>query len=276
MIFELLQLFILSAAAYPNWDKLSVTWKKFSTLPMNEQEAKQEGWTLQVDGCTGGSDLFFMGKQYTLNGDTGTLLLFGENGHVIGIQMAMSNTTEVAASALANGPFLHMDGKIYLTAYFTDPLTACGAQEDIVEESKVVGDKLLLQVKPLNRAKLDENTNTLLELPLREKDIGSTMWTKGKCFYSMGQHYWYDISRDMNCEDFFPMFLLYNGGDLNGFGWATSGQFDSPRVEHPPSWALKMFFPDEVLPQCLYTEVGKKGLTTQHVFLERRPYFNYC
>jgi hypothetical protein len=42
----------------------------------------------------------------------------------------------------------------------------------------------------------------------------------------------------MNCEDFFPAFLLYNGGKLNAFGWATMGDFKSNRYEHPPSFAL--------------------------------------
>jgi hypothetical protein len=35
----------------------------------------------------------------------------------------------------------------------------------------------------------------------------------------MGQHYWYNVSRNMDCKDFFPVFLLYNkNGFLTGFG----------------------------------------------------------
>ena len=50
----------------------------------------------------------------------------------------------------------------------------------------------------------------------------------------LGQHYWYDISNDMDCEDFFPFFLLYNSDVLNGFGFATAANLDSKRIEHPP------------------------------------------
>ena len=50
-----------------------------------------------------------------------------------------------------------------------------------------------------------------------------------------GQHYWYDVSKKMDCQDFFPVFLLYNDGLLNGFGWATSGNLESKYVEHPPA-----------------------------------------
>lgn len=37
----------------------------------------------------------------------------------------------------------------------------------------------------------------------------------------------------MKCEDFFPVFLLYNSGKLTGFGWAVEADIKSSRVEHP-------------------------------------------
>jgi hypothetical protein len=48
-----------------------------------------------------------------------------------------------------------------------------------------------------------------------------------------GQHYWYDYSADMSCNDFYPAFLLYNAGELNAFGWAFNIYHQSPRYEHP-------------------------------------------
>ena len=59
-------------------------------------------------------------------------------------------------------------------------------------------------------------------------------------FLATGQHYWYNISRDMDCENFFPVFLLYNGGRLNGFGWNTQGDLKSSRYEHPTADKLKV------------------------------------
>ena len=48
-----------------------------------------------------------------------------------------------------------------------------------------------------------------------------------------GKHYWYDVKEDMDCETFFPVFLLYNGGKLNGFGWAMMEDLPSDHYEHP-------------------------------------------
>lgn len=42
----------------------------------------------------------------------------------------------------------------------------------------------------------------------------------------------------MDCRDFYPMFLLYNGDRLTGFGWVAIGNADSPRYEHPPAKRL--------------------------------------
>lgn len=55
---------------------------------------------------------------------------------------------------------------------------------------------------------------------------------------SAGQHFWYNISTNMNCDDFFPAFALYNKGKLNAFGWVTMGDFQSSRYEHPPPESL--------------------------------------
>ena len=47
----------------------------------------------------------------------------------------------------------------------------------------------------------------------------------------------YDVPcvKDMSCDEFFPVFLLYNkSGNLNAFGWALQADLSSPRFEHPP------------------------------------------
>ena len=42
----------------------------------------------------------------------------------------------------------------------------------------------------------------------------------------------------MSCDDFWSMFLLYNGQELDAFGWAFQGNYDSPRYEHPTADVL--------------------------------------
>jgi len=252
--------------AYPDWDAFSVTFRKFSGLPMNVKDAVYYGWKKMGDGCA--SKTFFLGQQYILNDDGTTILLFDRLGQIAGIQFSAPNTLEIAKNR-KNGPFVESNGKYYLTAYFTDLANICSDKQ--VRTPNVVGDKLLIQT----------NANRdLMEIPLKETDVlGKTPFIKGKCFYGMGQHYWYDISNDMDCEDFYPVFLLYNGGELNAFGWATSGMVDSPRVEHPPNSAfgLSFFWPKDKFPKCVLEEEQiRRRLTTQHIYLQRRPYLNLC
>ena len=38
----------------------------------------------------------------------------------------------------------------------------------------------------------------------------------------------------MSCDNFFPVFLLYNDGVLNAFGWAFGMNIQADRFEHPP------------------------------------------
>lgn len=274
-------LFVLAAAAsahgflggsktpYPDWDKLSVTFKSFFGMPMSAADATSAGWKKIGDGCT--KTRFFLGQQYSLNNGN-TLLLFDKLGQIAGIQFRVPKTMEVAKNRRAS-PFVADDTYLYMTAYFTDLANICSDKQ--VRNPEVVGDKLFIQTS----AKRD-----LMEIPLKETDVlAKTPFVKGKCFYGMGQHYWYAISNDMDCEDFYPVFLLYNGGELNAFGWATAGFLDTtgqtPEVEHPPNsrFGLSFFWPAEIFPKCvLEPEQVRRRLTTQHVYLQRRPYFNFC
>jgi len=55
----------------------------------------------------------------------------------------------------------------------------------------------------------------------------------------LGVHYWYDNRLDLNCDEIFPAFLLYNKGKLTGFGWTLIGKFEySKRTEFPPLTAV--------------------------------------
>ena len=77
---------------------------------------------------------------------------------------------------------------------------------------------------------------------------------------NLGRHYWYNISANMDCNDFYPMFLLYNRDRLTGFGWVAQGNADSSRYEHPPPNRLKVsqvqkrnsiqLYTDEFLTPC--------------------------
>lgn len=53
--------------------------------------------------------------------------------------------------------------------------------------------------------------------------------------YFEGMHYWYDNRLDLDCRVFFPSFLMYDKGQLAGFGWGVAGKYDyTNRTEYPP------------------------------------------
>ncbi|GFO02751.1 hypothetical protein PoB_002925600, partial [Plakobranchus ocellatus] len=112
-----------------------------------------------------------------------------------------------------------------LTAYFTNASKICTegrTKEQFDKEG--TGENLWIQI--------DSNPMRLMKIAKREADIASP-WVKGKCFYTMGKHYWYNINDNMDCEGFFPVFLLYNDGKLNAFGWALVADLPSSHYEHP-------------------------------------------
>ncbi|XP_013401824.1 uncharacterized protein LOC106167568 [Lingula anatina] len=110
-----------------------------------------------------------------------------------------------------------------------------------------------------------------ITIPLKESEVQGTKWTLGKCFYGMGVHYWYNLSEDMSCNDFAPIFLLYNKGKLNAFGWAFQGNYPSTRYEHPSQNTFGLFM--KAVPKCLKT-VGT--ISTLHIYLTRTPALNFC
>ncbi|CAG0921509.1 unnamed protein product [Notodromas monacha] len=81
---------------------------------------------------------------------------------------------------------------------------------------------------------------------------------------SSGDHFWYRVSPDLDCNEFFPAFLLYNQGELTGFGWAVQGIYESDHVEYPPSFVLNLFM--NPVPTCLPGLVDTIGVTTQHIY----------
>ncbi|VDI73205.1 Hypothetical predicted protein [Mytilus galloprovincialis] len=110
-----------------------------------------------------------------------------------------------------------------------------------------------------------------IKIPHLQSGITTTKWTKGKCFPTMGLHYWYNIRKDMSCDEFYPMFLLYNDGKLNAFGWAFNGDFNSSILEHPPIAALSAFI--DPVPDCL---LNAETLSTMHIYLTNNPALNKC
>jgi len=243
----------------PDWDAFSANAFSYTDLPMTEDAAIKDGWKLIKDACKESAQ--FVGRQYTKDeSDKTRILLFDAGGKIAGMQMAFSNKLGTAVNLV--GKVILDDGTNYFIAvYFTDPYQICEAGTK--RRDNYVGENLYLQT-----------TDKLMLIPYHEKNVlNGTKWVKGKCFHGMGQHYWYGIKTDMDCNDFFPIFLLYNQGILNGFGFATGSDITSSNVEHPTKPLLGLFFKPETQPKCLDNE---PNLSTQHVYLQSSPRLNFC
>lgn len=107
--------------------------------------------------------------------------------------------------------------------------------------------------------------------------LNETGWSQGACFWQMGTHYWRYISLDMNCNNVYAIFLLYNGGKLNAWGIALAHDdrpyLTSYRWEHPSGDELDYFFQKGQIPKCL---PNQGVLSTQHIFLTNPAYDVKC
>ncbi|KAG8193806.1 hypothetical protein JTE90_029540 [Oedothorax gibbosus] len=287
VLFAILGFFVL-VQSEPTWQSFRVTWglnvlssRVFSKLPKTENEARSEGFVKLAGQCSGGK---FLGKRYMKGLDTAAVLIYDENGYIAGIQNGIPKTDAERvnhtdfyrakafdSSAYQLDKILGEEEVYFLTAYFVDPNIICnGGRTKEQYEEQGIGTELHLQ----NGSDPIRNS---VEVPLYEKDLEDTHWVKGRCFRTMGVHYWYKVHENMKCSDFFPFTVIYNRGKVTSFAFASFGKYEfSRRFEHPSSSSLSMFFPDPV-PKCLYDEYDRSGgFSSMHVFFSIRPWNIFC
>jgi len=245
----------------------------FATLPRTVADAVKDGWVL--DRSTGGcgvSGSYFNGNRYWKDSDPGAMVLFDKNGYIAGIQAGIPKTptSKNPNYPVANNKVKHVFNEEktmwVTTAYFVEPSTICSTGRSEEDYKKFgTGHMLSFQV--------GKTPSDLMRIPMVQTDVTkNTNFKEGNCFVTMGKHYWYDISKDMNCDNTFPVFLLYNSGRLNGFGWAFNPNYDnSPRWEHPTRTVFGAFMKE--VPTCL----GKDGpVSTLHIYMTDSPRSNFC
>uniref|UniRef100_A0A914VIG1 Uncharacterized protein n=1 Tax=Plectus sambesii TaxID=2011161 RepID=A0A914VIG1_9BILA len=250
------------------WDKFKVKWSynpisssAFYNLPRST-DADLRGFVEKDYHCNDAHEPVgpFAGTRYWKDADPALMLIFDVNGIIAGIQTAVPKSQFAPmAGPTVNHPWIEDGDNWVLTAYFVDPSTICNGgrtKEDL--ENQGTGTGLYLQ----------NGTNPKTDILFIDQDerktLLNTKWTFGKCFYTMGNHYWYNVRENMPCNEFFPMFLMYNKKKLNAFGFAINGQLSSPRYEHPTHDVLNKFL--NPVPTCLETEPAYEHLSTMHVF----------
>jgi charged multivesicular body protein 7 len=259
-------LFAQLASTDPTWNDLRVTFgvNPLDTWDFDEMPRDLHGnlksFTLKDNQCgvKGGQ---FLGQRYWYKNDPATILLFDVNGYIAGIQTSVLKTTGWIPSPIMLGKFVLDEGDAYtLTVYFVDPSIICTTGRTADQyNSQGTGTDLFIQMgsNPLD-------TSNIFQVPLNEADIKQTKWGFGKCFYLMGQHYWYNVSSDMSCDNFVPYCLLYNKGVLNAFCFAINDDLSSKRYEHPTPTVAQGFM--NPVPDCFYSTPSFQKLSTLHVY----------
>lgn len=248
-----------------DWTDLKVTWginpfgaNNFVALPRTEAEAVKAGWTREKD-CTQ-----INGVRYVLNGDRATMLLFNADGNIAGIVNGIAKGLPIPRDSAK--PYFDDEGDFYsFTAYFMDPAKVCQRSTTWLS----TGDRLVFKSK----------TNEINVAYYEENILADKMWTKGRCFKTMGVHYWPNakfepINKDTVVDDILPFFVLYNSGKLNAFGVRYDYRnLTSVRYEHPPPSAADWFFVDT---PSFMKDPSNIGGSSIHVFLDRTPHLNFC
>ncbi|XP_059178842.1 uncharacterized protein LOC131957982 isoform X1 [Physella acuta] len=240
------------------WDNLKVTWgmnpfnsQYFAGMPRTAAAAERQGFH-KISDCN--TTAKWRGQRYVLNNDYSVVLLYDVMGYIAGIQTTVPKGGNYPSS-LIRPPFVDDGDRWAISAYFVDPATICTTgRTQAMFDQQGTGTNLYFQ-----NSTVPEHS---VLIPHKQADIGSTRWTEGRCFISMGKHYWYNMNVGMNCDNIFPAFLLYNGGELTAFGWALIADLRSPRYEHPRSQLYGLFIKD--VPTCLY---NAGTLSTMHIYL---------
>jgi len=251
------------------WDGLKVTWganpfssSYFVNMPRTVPEATSQGWH-KISDCD--TSAAWRGARYIKGSDYAVILLFDVNGYIAGIQTSFSdNQPSGYPTANLRPPYVKDGDRVTISAYFVDPSIICTkGRTDDEFASQGTGTNLYLQ----KTAKPEDSTL----IPHQEQGMAGTKWTEGKCFVTMGKHYWYDLKDDMDCAEFYPNFILYNSGELTAFGWAINAPLTSSRYEHPTSSVFGMFM--KSVPKCLYTA---DTLSTMHIYLTSSAASDLC
>lgn len=268
---------LASGALAQDWDDLRVRFgmnplSNFIQMPRTAGDALKEGFQQETE-CDGAKNKFLGRRFVHKSGDRSIMLLYDVNGVIAGIQTHVPKSTGYPTDA--NKKFHDMwveEATAHvLTAYFVNPSIVCTTGRTLTQlNSQGTGTDLFLQ-----KGSATSSTGVdAIQIPKTESAVGSTSWTKGRCFVFMGQHYWYNMRKDMNCDEFMPYFLLYNSGKLDGFGFATAANFQGEYYEHPTVSVAGGFFP--FIPDCMHDPKFVQTFTTAHIYMYKRPWTKLC
>eukprot|EP00106_Octopus_bimaculoides_P001401 XP_014768843.1 PREDICTED: uncharacterized protein LOC106868193 [Octopus bimaculoides] len=210
-----------------NWykeHKSDVRYGKWYTPPRTVQEAERNHYQRKNSVCR---TKYYHGFLWQRPDDLLSQPIYDNNGLIVGLQSAIkgrlegfdsNNNTIRIPSPKTMPPFMvgetiKKDVKLYtLTAYFKHPRLICNPGAQDAKEYK----GLYIQMG-------NDPEKEYMEIPLKLEKL-SKEWKKAECVAKMGTHYFMNLSKKLNCEELYPVFLTYTDGKLGAFGWMFQGK----------------------------------------------------
>jgi len=242
----------------------------FHERPFTAAEAASKGWRL-MDSCNG----IFAGHRYGDPDDPSLVLLYDDHGYIAGVQSGLLvSHVEEDDYPFSTSPVYQLSDSFgmaayFTTAYFTDPAVICnGGRTEAQFNAQGLGDRLLIQ----NGATPD----TVISVPLTQAEADADpMWYDHLCFLGMGDHYMtFNHQQDQDCDTMFPVQILYNHGQINGFVWQHLANLPGDKWEHPDQLAIRAIV--DKPPSCLMELADTVGLSTMHHYFHAMPWLTTC
>ncbi|XP_047033656.1 uncharacterized protein LOC110383327 isoform X1 [Helicoverpa armigera] len=120
----------------------------------------------------------------------------------------------------------------------------------------------------------------LMRIPSTEAELNSTTFKKQNCIPNMGTHYYYNMTRDLNCEELLPWFALTTQGDLVGTGFQVIGKVTKRKQREwfesipNPKQSIQVTIP--FAPDCLGDWGEKYGVISMHIYFVNDPWNIQC
>lgn len=260
---------ILLTEARTGWNDLKTTFSinpldsnGFKSHPRTIVEAVKQGWKPEKDCSTPG----VIGNRYIYKDDPALLLVFDSTGYIAGVASSIPQGLPLGFPSAQQAEYMRKEGNRYTyNFFFMDPKQVCNGVNPGKALSET-GDRIVIVGDKKN-----------LTMPLTEAEVQrDSFWTKGKCFFGMGQHYWANLkgiplTKSAKSEEVFPFFMMYNDGKLNVVALFSSVPITSPtgRFESPPN--TEAFWTTQFVETPTFLTAQGVPPNSLHVFLDSNP-----
>jgi len=191
-------------------DRLLREYTKYIPMATTVSNATASGWMAAGNGqCDPDLGVAYNYQTGAPSKSAPITLFFTSAGQLSGVGMTLNG--EAPSNLVPEYWQPAGDSQYFLSVTFRNSSVMCTGNTD---PSLPLGDRLVINAN-----------GVALEVPLLEQEAYNNEWTKGACFYSMGYHWFYDLSSAPNMSwsaaNLLPIVPMYSGGVINAFFFAS-------------------------------------------------------